>query len=107
MPTYWAPSNKEGIEWKKVIDDEELNLKSLYFKYTLPKESIVHTHNYSEYILVLKGNLTVTVKDKVYKLEEGKSITVPPNTPHYTLGESGTVVLVTWHPLKDSKIENI
>jgi len=49
------------------------------------------SHIGEEVNYVLSGKLTFYYKDQVYKLNEGDSVRVPPNTPHLWYNESDTV----------------
>jgi len=53
-----------------------------------------HTHPYEEVRWVLKGEITIGTKEKVYKLKSGDKLKVPAGTKHWAkVGEEGVVYL--------------
>ena len=44
-----------------------------------------HTHDFREYCIMIKGRLTVKVKDKIIVLKEKEVLMFEPNEPHQIL----------------------
>lgn len=58
------------------------------------RNSEVHSHKFYEIIFALEGNTTVPVKNKVYKLEKGDMVILPPDEKHSVKADSGKGIVV-------------
>ena len=54
-------------------------------KRNITEDGNIHTHDAQELLIVLYGNLGVSIDGKVFSVSAGDIINIPRNTPHHTL----------------------
>lgn len=104
IPTTWEKMLNENSLWKKAIDDQDTSVKAIYFHALEDVESPLHYHDYTEHIIVLKGEVKVETDNQSLTLKEGDEFTVPAKTSHYTIVKQDSIQLVIWHPVIDSEL---
>ena len=53
-----------------------------YYKDTRLSSVNVHTHNYYEFYFFMEGNVDILINDKIYPVQPGDVILIPPETAH-------------------------
>jgi mannose-6-phosphate isomerase-like protein (cupin superfamily) len=88
--TITCPANLENI-YARVLYTDSLSSSFVIF---IKKEVKLHKHqHHTEHVMVLEGEATMTLGDKVFKIKKGDVVFIPKNTPH-------SVVTTSAVPLK-------
>jgi len=105
LPNNWenVPMEK-GTIVKKTLDHE--GVVAGLFDHKIDVTSHIHYHNSNEYIIVLKGEITVYTPNEVKVVKERETYFIPAWEPHYTAAYNGTVQLVVWIPTKNEEQNN-
>ena len=65
-----------------------------------------HDHYNDETVYVLRGQMTVTVGDEVFVLNEGDFVHIPPNVPHHgVVGPEGMTQMKVFSPPRQDYID--
>ncbi|BAI80531.1 transcriptional regulator [Deferribacter desulfuricans SSM1] len=82
------------------FSDTELEALYMYLEPGAYSGKELHSHNGEEFVIVLKGELEITVGDEVFHLKEGDSAIYKSNIPHgwKNPGEITTEVIWVNHP---------
>ncbi|WP_178371618.1 cupin domain-containing protein [Desulfitobacterium chlororespirans] len=71
-----------GVKVKN-FEAEKANLRLQEIEYT-GKESKAHQHIHEQIVVTISGTMEMTIEDRIYYLESGDMIAIPPNAIHFT-----------------------
>jgi quercetin dioxygenase-like cupin family protein len=71
-----------GVKIKNFVG-EKANLRLQEIEYT-GRDSKAHKHIHEQIVITIRGTMEMTIEDKVYHLEPGDFIAIPPNAMHGT-----------------------
>jgi quercetin dioxygenase-like cupin family protein len=92
------PVNKQTIEFVTTAKDsqgEKLEMISSWEPHSTRPAEHYHPHQ-EEIFRVLKGELTIALHGRKYKLKKGETVHIPPSTVHAMWNESDSEVVVNW-----------
>ncbi|MGA1861598.1 XRE family transcriptional regulator [Deferribacter thermophilus] len=82
------------------FSDTDLEALYMYLEPNAYSGKELHSHNGEEFVIVLKGELEITVGEEIFHLKEGDSAIYKSNIPHGWRNPGDTVTEVIWvnHP---------
>jgi quercetin dioxygenase-like cupin family protein len=61
----------------------------------------VHSHHHEQIVIMLEGELEVTVEDDSFVMDAGMSLVLSPNMPHSGKALTDVKVIDVFHPIRE------
>ncbi|MPM45658.1 hypothetical protein SDC9_92348 [bioreactor metagenome] len=92
-----------GVKIKN-FEAEKANLRLQEIEYT-GRDSKAHQHIHEQIVITIRGTMDMTIEDRVYHLEPGDFIAIPPDAMHYTrvTDPNGVNNLLIFIPKQDER----
>ena len=77
------------------------NMTVAYWEITAGSLLPEHTHHHEQIVNVIEGILELTVENRIYKLEPGSVVVIPPNIPHSGKSITECNVIDIFYPVRE------